>query len=721
MVKKKEEKFDELAGLRQLVEQIDQLETDKSSVVEALRTSELNYRRLFEAAPDGILILDAETGQVMDANPYLENLLQYSRREFLGKRIWEIPPFKEALINMASFAEMQGYYHNDSLELETRDGRKLDVEFVSNIYLVDDKKVIQCNIRDVTSRKRAEKALYESEIRLRNTPESLPALIAFIDSDRRYQFVNQSFKNWFGVNPKDAVGKAIQEISAHSGYRIIEDNVDLIASGRSMLHKDMMYQPDGKVVHYEANYMPHKNEADEVEGCCLLIRDVTEQKTLEDKLREARYHLEWLVSDRTSKIMEMNRQLLREIEARKQASEMLKVSEEKYMGVINNIGVGVALINPNMQILALNSQMRKWFPNIDVSQRPFCFQVFNIPERENICHYCPTAKTLQDGQIHEAITETPREGVIINYRVVSSPIKDQDGQITAAIELVEDVTATEYVRERLDQSEGNCQTIFETTGNATVMIDEDTTISLANRNFLRRLGFSRMELEGKKRLTDLILTEDLGKFRKYYLHGADTAESMECRLRDKNNNVAITIISMNTLPGTTKRVISLYDITEQKRLEEIINEKEKELHSKSHKLEEINTALAVLLKRRETDNIELEEKILANVNDLIRPYLEKLNKGHLDANQRAYVRLIEDNISNIVSPFLHNFSKKYPHLTPQEIQVATMIKDGKTSKEMADLLNISERTVNFHREHIRKKLGLANKKVNLRSHLLSMS
>jgi DNA-binding CsgD family transcriptional regulator len=117
----------------------------------------------------------------------------------------------------------------------------------------------------------------------------------------------------------------------------------------------------------------------------------------------------------------------------------------------------------------------------------------------------------------------------------------------------------------------------------------------------------------------------------------------------------------------------------------------------------------------------MEEKILANVNDLIRPYLEKLNKGHLDVNQRAYIKLIEDNISNIISPFLHNFSKKYPNLTPQEIQVVALIKSGKTSKEMAELLNISERTINFHREHIRKKLGLANKKVNLRSYLLSMA
>jgi PAS domain S-box-containing protein len=409
------------------------------------------------------------------------------------------------------------------------------------------------------------------------------------------------------------------------------------------------------------------------------------------------------------------------MEERRKTSEALKVSEEKYMSVINNVGVGVALINPNMEILALNNQMKKWFPHIDTSKKPFCFEAFNVPGRDSICDYCPTCKTLQDGQIHEAITETPKDGAIVNYRVVSSPIKDQNGQITAAIELVDDVTDVESVRERLDQSEGNCQTILETTGNGTIIIEEDTTINLANRLFLKRSGYSKMEMEGKKRLTDIIVTEDLSEFRKFYMQGGDSIESLECRLKDKNQNKMVVMMYMNMLPRTSKRVISIFDITELKRLEEVLEGKERELQSKTHKLEEINTALAVLLKRRETDNVEMEEKILANVNDLIRPYLEKLNRGHLDANQRVYVKLIEDNISKIISPFLHNFSKKYPNLTPQEIQVVALIKDGKTSKEMAELLNISERTINFHREHIRRKLGLANKKVNLRSYLLSMA
>jgi len=125
---------------------------------EAVRTSELGYRRLFEAARDGILILDAETGMILDVNPFLVELLGFSHETFLGKKVWELGSFKDIIANQANFVglQQQGYVRHDDMPLETVDGRRIDVEFVSNVYLVDDHKVIQCNIRDNTERVRAE-------------------------------------------------------------------------------------------------------------------------------------------------------------------------------------------------------------------------------------------------------------------------------------------------------------------------------------------------------------------------------------------------------------------------------------------------------------------------------------------------------------------------------------------------------------------------------------
>lgn len=139
--------------------------TEEANVLnaEAIRASELRYRRLFETAQDGILILDAETGQVMDANPFMEALLGYSQEEFLGKKLWEIGPFKRVSASKIAFAELQ---HQDrlfyeGLPLETKEGQRVEVEFVSNAYLMDKKRLIQCNIRDITERKRAEAEIRE--------------------------------------------------------------------------------------------------------------------------------------------------------------------------------------------------------------------------------------------------------------------------------------------------------------------------------------------------------------------------------------------------------------------------------------------------------------------------------------------------------------------------------------------------------------------------------
>ena len=160
-------------------------------------------------------------------------------------------------------------------------------------------------------------------------------------------------------------------------------------------------------------------------------------------------------------------------------------------------------------------------------------------------------------------------------------------------------------------------------------------------------------------------------------------------------------------------------VIERKQAEEALQERKEALKAQAYNLEEVNTALKVLLRRREEDKTELEEKVLSNVKELILPYVQTLSNTRLDAKQMTYVGIIESNLNTIVSSFLQKLSSKYLGLTPKEIQVAGLVKEGKTSKEIAELLNVSQRAVEFHRENIRTKLGLKNKKANLRSYLLS--
>jgi diguanylate cyclase (GGDEF)-like protein/PAS domain S-box-containing protein len=150
-----------------------------------LADSELRYRRLFEATQDGILILDAKTGLIADVNPFLIKMLGYSREELVEKKLWEVGAFKDIEASKIAFGTLQEteYIRYEDLPLKAKDGHLIQVEFVSSVYLVGEEKVIQCNIRDITDRKKAQDALIKSEALLweLSTRDSLTGLF-----NRRY-------------------------------------------------------------------------------------------------------------------------------------------------------------------------------------------------------------------------------------------------------------------------------------------------------------------------------------------------------------------------------------------------------------------------------------------------------------------------------------------------------------------------------------------------------
>lgn len=143
------------------------------------------------------------------------------------------------------------------------------------------------------------------------------------------------------------------------------------------------------------------------------------------------------------------------------------------------------------------------------------------------------------------------------------------------------------------------------------------------------------------------------------------------------------------------------------------------LYEKTINLEDVNTALKVLLEKRDRDKEENGEKVLLNVKELLLPYVDKLKKGTLTESQNSYLELLESGLHDIISPFAQKLTSRYMHITPRELQVANFVKEGKTSKEIAEIFKCTERTVVAHRANLRKKFGL-KKKSNLRTYLLSL-
>jgi len=168
-------------------------------------------------------------------------------------------------------------------------------------------------------------------------------------------------------------------------------------------------------------------------------------------------------------------------------------------------------------------------------------------------------------------------------------------------------------------------------------------------------------------------------------------------------------------------VASHEDITALKLTEEALRRSRKALNDQAQSLEESNIALKVLLNQRDLDRQALERKVLSNVKGLVLPYVEKLKGARLKPRERTLVEIVDTHLQDIISPLLQNIANADILLTPQEMHIAALIKDGQSSKEIAEVLHISEATVNFHRKNLRIKFGLQNRRANLRSYLLSMS
>lgn len=286
----------------------------------------------------------------------------------------------------------------------------------------------------------------------------------------------------------------------------------------------------------------------------------------------------------------------------------------------------------------------------------------------------------------------------------------------------------------LRESEQKYRAIFEQSVVCIVLVDTYGTLIEFNRRVHEILGYTREEFMAMH-ITDIDADkshdEIIAHHKAILMMGSDTFET---RLRTKDGELrhmltTSTPIRINnktyfqnvTLDITGRKNAEKHLMESHEKLEKRVEERTAELRMKTESLEEVNTALKVLLKKRDEDKTELEDKVLTNVRNLILPSLAKLNKTKLDTAQQSYLCVLEANIDDIASPFYHRLSTQLLNFTPTEIEVSNMIKQGSTTKAIASYFNLSTRTIDFHRRNIRKKMGLNNEKINLRTYLLSMS
>ena len=266
-------------------------QTNTASVERCLRTSELSYRRLFEAAQDGILILEVDTGRITDVNPFMVDLLGYSHAEMVGKTVGELSPFQDIVNNQAMLERLQkdGYIRYEDLPLKTKDRRNIAVEFVSNIYQAGEKKVIQCNIRDITKRKQAE----ATSNLLRAIVESSYDAIYAKDLNNIITSWNQGAEKIFGYTASEVIGTSILRLIPAERQDEEQQILEKIKVGEKVAHVDTLRQTKGgRLIDVSITASAIKDATGKVVGVSKAARDISERKRAATALLESKRFLQ---------------------------------------------------------------------------------------------------------------------------------------------------------------------------------------------------------------------------------------------------------------------------------------------------------------------------------------------------------------------------------------------------------------------------------------------
>ncbi len=562
--------------------------------------------------------------------------------------------------------------------------------------------------KDITVRTRVEEALRESERRLADIIDFLPDATLAIDLTGKVIAWNRAIEEMTGVKASDILGKGDYEY-ALPFYGI-----------RRPILADLVLKPDKKI---ERSYYSilEKN------------KDLLIVETWVPFLKWKKAFL-WA---KASPLYDSKGDIvgaiesIRDITERKEAERMLQESEEKYRSLASSIDL-MYLVDKDCRYLFMNEGLLSRFGISLGDMEGKSYDDFHSEEdarefTEIIGGIFKMGQAVQ----HEHKSERDDKYFLRSL----SPVKDSEGRTIAVTVVSKDITKRKMAEEALRESERRLSDIIDFLPDATLAINKKGNVIAWNRAIEEMTGVKASDILGKgdyeyalpfygiRRpiLIDLVLKPDKKFERSYYsVFKKEEAhlivETWVPALKDKR---AFLWAKASPLYDSKGRVVgaieSIRDITVRKQAEEMLEKREVELEAKTNELEDLNAALRVLLKQREEDKNELEQKVLSNVKLLILPYIEKL-KSRIDLKGSSYVNILESNLREIVSPFAQKLSVKYLNLTNREVQIANLIKEGKTTKEIAALLNVSESAVNVYRYHIRRKLSLT-KKHNLRSYL----
>ncbi len=534
---------------------------------------------------------------------------------------------------------------------------------------------VEC-IRDMGGHRDAEEAVSCLAVIAASSDDG----ILSIEPDGIVQTWNIGAERLYGYAQEEIVGRPISMLVPPRRPDEFSEMLRVIGRGERIRRYDTVHtRKDGTLIDVSLTVSPIKSKSGETTGVALVVRDISERKRVERALLE---------------------------------------SERGYRRLLENLHEGIWIVDAEGRTTFVNPRMAEMlgYAVDEMNRKP----LFSFMDERGVEIWKGHSERRTGGANVTYDIELIRKDGSRTYAIVqTAPIVDDDGDHIGVINAISDITGRKQAEEALRGSEERYRDLVETIGEWIWEVDARGYYTYASPRVRDMLGFEPEEVLGKTPFEFMPPDETRRVEEIFWELTAARKPIVSLENTNLHKDGRLVVVETSGIPffapdGTLLGYRGVdRDVTERKRMEQA-------LEAQAHHLEGTNAALKVLLKQREEDRRDLEDKILSNVRSLVLPYIKELKKMRLKSDQEAYVSILESNITNIVSPFVNRLSSKFLNLTPTETQVAGLIKEGKSTKEIAQLLHLSTNTILFHRHNLRTKLRLKNKRVNLRSYLQSL-
>jgi len=565
----------------------------RKQIEEVLAESEGRYKSLFENNHSIMLLIDPESADIVDANPAAISYYGWSDEELSSKKITDINMLTEGQVLQEMEQSKKEHRKLFYFRHRLANGDIRDVEVYSGPIKLHGKQLLYSIIHDISERKKAEEALQFTQFAIDRSFDAA----CWIRPDARFVYANDSCCRALGYSKEELYTMTVHDIDPNFPQEVWLEHWEDLKRKKSIILESHHHNKEGRSLPVElvANYVKFGGK----EYNCTFVRDITNRKRTEEKLKK---------------------------------------SERFLQDVFNAIQDGISVLDNDLNLLKINKTMEKWYAHAMPFEGKKCYQVYH--DKTEPCEICPAIRAAETNSLEKDIVPIVEYGQKVGWlEVYAFPMLDTYGNPSGIVEYVRNITEKKQVEIALQKAH----------------------------------------------------------------------DEMEKRVEERTAELVKINSKLNT------------QISGRKKAQKALKQRQMELEVKTINLEEANTALKVLLKQREKDKAELEEKVVLNVNELVLPYLEKVKSKKLCDKQRAYIGVLESNLNDIISPFAQSMFSKSIKLSPTEHEVVNLIKHGKTTKEIADILSVATSTIDFHRNNIRKKFCIKNKKINLRTYLLSFS